>query len=81
MLKNGADVDQVLAEHTAKLRPNHYAALVTKVGRRSAKYTLRGGRQLSRFNWHSGPIHRGALMGSALHHCVIFEMPCQKMIL
>ena len=42
VLKDGADVDKVLAEHTAKLRPNHYAALVIKVGRRSAKIYVAG---------------------------------------
>ncbi len=42
VLKDGADVDRVLAEHTAKLRPNHYAALVTKVRGRSAEIYVAG---------------------------------------
>jgi penicillin-binding protein 1A len=42
VLKDGADVDKVLAEHTKKLRPNHYAALVIEVGRRSAKIYVAG---------------------------------------
>ena len=37
VLEDGADVDKVLASQTAKLRPNHYAALVTKVDQRERR--------------------------------------------
>ena len=37
-----ADIDAVLDEYTKKLRPNHYAAMVTKVTRRSAEIYVQG---------------------------------------
>jgi penicillin-binding protein 1A len=41
-MADGDDIDAVLASHTAKLRPNHYAALVTRVTRRSADIYVEG---------------------------------------
>ena len=37
-----ADIDTTLDMYTKKLRPNHYAALVTKVTRRSAEIYVEG---------------------------------------
>ncbi len=45
----GADIEKVLAEQTAKLRPNHYAALVTKVERRVAEIYVQGRRAIIPF--------------------------------
>ena len=42
VMPQGADIDKVLAAQTAKLRPNHFAALVTKVGPRSAEIYVNG---------------------------------------
>ena len=41
-MQDGADIDATLQSYTAKLRPNHYAALVTKVSRRSADIYVQG---------------------------------------
>ena len=41
-MPDNADVDATLASYTQKLRPNHYAALVTKVTRRSANIYVQG---------------------------------------
>ena len=38
----GTDIEKVLAEQTARLRPNHYAALVTKVERRAVEIYVQG---------------------------------------
>ena len=42
VMPQGADIDKVLAAQTAKLRANHFAALVTKVGPRSAEIYVNG---------------------------------------
>jgi penicillin-binding protein 1A len=42
VMPQGADIDKVLAAQTAKLRPNHFAALVTKVGPRRAEIYVDG---------------------------------------
>jgi penicillin-binding protein 1A len=42
VMQAGADIDKVLADQTSKLRPNHYAALVTKVDRRRAEIYVNG---------------------------------------
>ncbi len=49
VMKDGDDVDRVLATQTAKLRPNHYAALVTEVERRSAEIYVMGRRAIIPF--------------------------------
>ena len=41
-MSDDADIDATLDEYTKKLRPNHYAALVTKVTRRSAEIYVQG---------------------------------------
>ena len=41
-MQAGADIDKVLADQTSKLRPNHYAALVTKVEQRRAEIYVNG---------------------------------------
>ena len=41
-MQDGADIDATLQSYTAKLRLNHYAALVTKVSRRSADIYVQG---------------------------------------
>jgi penicillin-binding protein 1A len=41
-MQDGADIDATLQSYTAKLRPNHYAALITKVSRRSADIYVQG---------------------------------------
>ena len=41
-MQAGADIDKVLVDKTSKLRPNHYAALVTKVDRRRAEIYVNG---------------------------------------
>jgi len=42
VMPQGADIDKVLAAQTAKLRANHFAALVTKVRPRSAEIYVNG---------------------------------------
>jgi len=42
VMLQGADIDKVLAAQTAKLRANHFAALVTKVRPRSAEIYVNG---------------------------------------
>ena len=42
VMLQGADIDKVLAAQTAKLRANHFAALVTKVGPRGAEIYVNG---------------------------------------
>ena len=42
VMPQGADIDEMLAAQTAKLRANHFAALVTKVGPRSAEIYVNG---------------------------------------
>ena len=42
VLLEGTDVEKELAEQTARLRPNHYAALVTKVERHAAEIYVQG---------------------------------------
>jgi penicillin-binding protein 1A len=41
-MQDGADIDATLQSYTAKLRLNHYAALVTRVSRRSADIYVQG---------------------------------------
>ena len=41
-MPDDADIDATLDSYTKKLRPNHYAALVTKVTRRSAEIYVQG---------------------------------------
>ena len=42
VMPQGADIDKTLAAQTAKLRANHFAALVTKVGPQSAEIYVNG---------------------------------------
>ncbi|MDC1408962.1 penicillin-binding protein 1A, partial [Candidatus Puniceispirillum sp.] len=42
VMLQGTDIDKVLAAQTAKLRANHFAALVTKVGPQSAEIYVNG---------------------------------------
>ena len=49
VMEDGDDVDRILAAQTAKLRPNHYAALVTKVERHSAEIYVMGRRAIIPF--------------------------------
>ena len=61
-MSDDADVDATLDLYTKNLRPNHYAALVTKVTRRSAEIYVQGRNAKYRSNWPSGPIHHVAKM-------------------
>ncbi|MDC1383309.1 penicillin-binding protein 1A [Candidatus Puniceispirillum sp.] len=69
VLAEGADIEKVLAEQTARLRPNHYAALVTKVERRAAEIYVQGRKAIIPFElayWAYPPRSKDGVRPPAL---------------